>query len=377
MAAESLPPGPETRRVKVGVVGAGLIAQVMHLHYLRELGDRFETAALCDIVPANASAVAQRFSIPTIHSDWRELLESPIDAVLILTSGDHAPIARAAAQRGLHVLVEKPMSYSGADGQETVDAAAASGTTLMVGYQKRYDPAYLRFKEQIGQVVGPRLLQITTLESPHLPYVEHYATVKPLAPQEATSAQLRRDNQAALRRAIGEATDFERQIFEGVLLTSLVHELNALRGLLGEPDVLEYAGLRTGSLSLIFRFGDLPVTLDRIDLPGIARYRMNFALYGPNRRVTLSFPSPFLRSEPTVVLNEEGEPGTAMSRLSEEIVSYESPFKRELIAFHDAITRGTTPATPGADAVRDIYLCQAIMEAHRTGRSIERPSLPR
>ncbi|MGH3522794.1 MAG: Gfo/Idh/MocA family protein [Mycobacterium sp.] len=361
----------------MGVVGAGLIAQVMHLHYLRELGDQFETAALCDIVLANADAVAQRFSIPVIHSDWRELLDTPIDAVLILSSGDHAPIATAAAQRGLHVLVEKPMSYSVADGQRMVGVAAASGTTLMVGYQKRYDPAYLRFKEQMARVADPRLLKITTLESPYWPYVEHYSTVKPLAPPEDVLAQLRRENQAALVRAIGPATDFERQIFEGVVLASLVHELNALRGLLGEPDVLEHASLRPGSLSLTFRFGDLPVTIDRIDLPGIARYRMDFALYGPNRRMMLSFPSPFLRSEPTLILNEEGEPGTTMSRLSEEIVSYESPFKRELIAFHDAITRGTTPATVGADAVRDICLCQAIMEVHRTGRPIEQPSLPR
>ena len=297
------------------MVGAGLIAQVMHLHFLRELSDRFETAALCDIVPANASAVAHRYSIPTTHADWHDLLDAPIDAILILSSGDHAPIATAAAQRGLHVLVEKPMSYSVTDGQAMVAAAAANGTTLMVGYQKRYDPAYLRFKEQMALVEDPRLLRITTLESPYWPYVEHYATVKPVPPPESVLAQLRQENQAALDRAIGPATDFERQVFEGVLLQSLVHELNAMRGLLGEPDVLEHASLRQSSLSLTFRFGDMPVTLDRIDLPGISRYRMDFALYGPNRRATLSFPSPFLRSEPTLILTEEGEPGTSMSRV--------------------------------------------------------------
>ena len=36
-------------RLRVGVIGCGLIAQVMHLHYLRELADRFEIAALCDL----------------------------------------------------------------------------------------------------------------------------------------------------------------------------------------------------------------------------------------------------------------------------------------------------------------------------------------
>ena len=44
-----------TDRLKVGVVGAGVIAQVMHLNYLRELSDRFEIVALCDISGENAA----------------------------------------------------------------------------------------------------------------------------------------------------------------------------------------------------------------------------------------------------------------------------------------------------------------------------------
>ena len=44
-----------TDRLKVGVVGAGVIAQVMHLNYLRELSDRFEIVALCDISAENAA----------------------------------------------------------------------------------------------------------------------------------------------------------------------------------------------------------------------------------------------------------------------------------------------------------------------------------
>ena len=76
---------------------------------------------------------------------------------------------------------------------------------------------------------------------------------------------------------------------------------------------------------------------------------MEFALYAPDRRVTLSFPSPFLRSEPTVLEIEGGEPGTARSWRTEEITSYESGFKRELIAFHDSVVSGTPPVTSGRD----------------------------
>ena len=61
----------------------------------------------------------------------------------------------------------------------------------------------------------------------------------------------------------------------------------------------------------MLRFGDLPVAIHWIDLPGIARYEMEFALYAPDRRVTLSFPSPFLRNEPAVLEIEGGERGHA------------------------------------------------------------------
>src|SRR5690348_17819525 len=131
------------RRLRVGVVGCGLIAQVMHLHYLRELDDRFEIAALCDLSDELRAACARAFDVPEQFSSWQELLERPLDAVLVLTSGSHAPIAMAAAKAGIHALVEKPMCFSVAEGSAMIAAAEAAGTVLMVGYNKRYDPAYL------------------------------------------------------------------------------------------------------------------------------------------------------------------------------------------------------------------------------------------
>ena len=158
------------------------------------------------------------------------------------------------------------------------------------------------------------------------------------------------------------------------MLDTLVHELNAVRGLLGEPDRLEHADLSERTVSLMLRFGDLPAAIHWVDLPGIARYEMEFALYAPDRRVSLSFPSPFLRSEPALITVDDGEPGTARSSRTEEITSYESAFRRELMAFHAAVVDGAPIATPGRDAMRDIALCQAIIECSRTGRPIDHPT---
>lgn len=366
--------GPTPTRLRVGVVGAGLIAQVMHLHYLRELSDRFEISVLCDIAADNAAASAQRYGVPKVCTDWRELLSEPIDALLVLTAGSHAPMAIAAAEAGLHVLVEKPMCFSTTEAKAMIQAADSAGVTLMVAYNKRYDPAYLRFQEEASALTDARLLRVTTLESPFQPYVGHYPLAPISSPPEFVLEKLRADTSASITDAIGDADEFLRRTYHSVLLDTLVHELNAVRGLLGEPDRLDYVDLREGSVTVMLRFGSVPVAIHWIDLPGIARYKMEFALYAPDRRVTLSFPSPFLRSEPAILEVEAGEAGTARSHLAQEITSYESGFKRELIAFHESVTRGTPPLTSGTDALRDIALCQAIIESHRTNRPIDQPT---
>src|ERR1700674_2617669 len=135
-------------RLKVGVIGGGLIAQVMHLHYLRELSDRFEISAICDLSAEARGAVAREYAVPQQFDSWQELVAQPLDAIFVLTSGSHAPAAIAAAKAGMHVLVEKPMCFSIAEGQAMIDAAGAAGVTLMVAYNKRYDPAYRRLLEE-------------------------------------------------------------------------------------------------------------------------------------------------------------------------------------------------------------------------------------
>ena len=369
---------PESRsnpdRVRVGVVGAGLIAQVMHLHYLRELSDRFQISAICDIAPENAAASARRYGVPAVHTDWRDLLREPIDAILVLTAGSHAPMAIAAAKAGMHVLVEKPMCFSTAEAAAMVEAAASANVTLMVAYNKRYDPAYLRFVDEAAALSDARFLRVTTLESAIQPYVAHYPLAPVGRPPDDVLAGLRTETDASITGAIGDADTFLRWTYQSVLLDTLVHEINAVRGLLGEPDRLDYVDLRQGSLTVMLRFGSLPVAINWIDLPGIASYKMEFALYDPARRLTLSFPSPFLRSEPTILEIEDGDVGAARLVVSREITSYESGFKNELIAFHEAIVRGTKPPTTGADALHDIALCQAIIACQVSGRPIDNPT---
>lgn len=363
-----------TVRVRVGLVGTGVIAQVMHLHYLTELAGRYEIAAVCDLDASSARACAERYGIPAVFTDWRELLGHPLDAVMVLTSGSHAPIAESAARAGRHVFVEKPMCFSADEGRAMVAAARQAGVKLMTGYPKRYDPAFDRLREEAAGLTGARMLRVTTFESPLRPYIGHYPLLPRVPLPDEVAAALRADSDGRVRTAVGSASDLERQVYEMVLLDTLVHELNTVRGLLGEPTRLEYASLAMDCVTVMLRFGDLPVAIHWIDLPGIARYGMEFALYAPDRRLRLTFPSPFLRNEPATLEIEDGAPGSARAWRTEEVVSYDSGFRRELEAFHDWIAGGREPVTAGVDGLRDIALCQAIIECHHRGVPVDDPT---
>src|SRR5713226_7777627 len=361
-------------RLRVGVIGCGLIAQVMHLHYLRELSDRFEIAALCDLSESVRGAVGREYGVARQFAAWQDLVAEPLDAVFVLTSGSHAPAAIAAAKAGRHVLVEKPMCFSVAEGNAMVEAATRARVTMMVAYNKRYDPAYSRFLEEARTLRDLRLLRITTLESPLEPYVKHYNLHRGSPPAPDLAESFARDDQARVTSAIGDGDPLSRWAYRSVLLDSLVHEFNAMRGVMGEPDRLEFADIRETGLTAIFTYGATQCILSWVDLPGIARYEMEFALYAPQRRLTLSFPSPFLRSMPSLLTVEGGDVRSSRSWSTTEVVSYEEAFKRELIAFHDSVTRDTEPPTPGIDGLRDIALCEAAVAAFRDGAAYQRPT---
>lgn len=361
-------------KLRVGVVGAGVIGQVMHLHFLREMKDRFEVVALCDLSTSVGTSCASEYAIPHFFTDWRDMLSIPLDAVLVLISGSHAPVSIAASRAGLHVFVEKPMCFSTVEGREMVAAADEAGKVLMVGYPKRYDPAFVRFREEVASLDGPKLLRVTTTESPFVPYVSHYPLYAGSDVSSEMLAPLRADSQRRLTEAIGTDDAYLTSQYSNVLLDTLVHEINTVRGVLGEPDSLDFVEMRHGALNVHLSFGEVSAAIHWVDTPRMTRYSMEFAMMAADGHVTLSFPSPYLRNAPTALSVEAGEAVGVSSFRRDELTSYESGFKRELEVFYNAATTGAAIPTSGADSLGDIALCQAIIRYVQTGKAITNPT---
>ena len=110
--------------IRVGVVGAGAIAQLAHLPLLSKLRGA-QLVALCDNDRPKARALADRFDVPDVFTDIEDLLEfDELDAVVVATPNHlHEPHVLAALEAKVHVLCERPLSLT-ARGVERILVAA-------------------------------------------------------------------------------------------------------------------------------------------------------------------------------------------------------------------------------------------------------------
>jgi predicted dehydrogenase len=135
-------------KAKVGVVGLGEIAQIIHLPILQAHADKFEIAAICDISQELLSALGERYHVPAEHryTDYNELAsQKDLDAVFVLNSDEyHTDTALAAIGHGKHVLIEKPMCLTRKEAEAIIKARKEAGVQVMVGYMRRYAPAFVQ-----------------------------------------------------------------------------------------------------------------------------------------------------------------------------------------------------------------------------------------
>ena len=358
-------------RIRIGVVGCGLIAQMMHLPHLVEMDDLYELVAVCDVSPGALGFVGDRYHVPRRHTDWRALLREPLDAVLIATPGSHAPIALAALRDGKHVLTEKPMCYTLREADELVDAVKTSGQTFMVAYMKRYDPGYRYALGALPAVLpGLRYVQVTIFHPSERAQAGHHDVRRFRDVPPDVLARLTAEEDALIREAIGGAfTPRERSAFAEALLSTLVHDVNALRGLVGEPAEVVTTEFWAEALSLltVLRYPQgFRVVLSLQYLWDLADYREEIGLYAPGARLRLCFPSPFFRNEPTPVVVSGMEGEAAWEK--RVVASHREAFKEELRHFAECVQHGGTPTTTAEDARADVAWLHRIWQA-RTPRA--------
>jgi predicted dehydrogenase len=148
--------GAPQKVLKIGVIGYGYWGPKLARNFQDLPATRVTMVA--DLDSTRLAAAVQAAPSIAVTRDYTELLESDVDAVVVATPvSAHFRVAQECLRYGKHVLIEKPLARSRAEGQQLVELAAERGLVLMVGHTFEYNPAVEQLREivasgEIGQV---------------------------------------------------------------------------------------------------------------------------------------------------------------------------------------------------------------------------------
>jgi predicted dehydrogenase len=312
--------------VRLGVVGAGLVAQAVHLPLLRRLSARFDVVALAEPNARVRDTVAARFGIGTAQADHRALLDA-VDAVLVCSpDATHADVVVDALDAGLHVLVEKPLCLTPDEADRIL--AARADRVVQVGYMKRFDPAVEALLAELPSRWEPAHIATATFDS-------------------------------GMREAFGLPPG---PAAGDPFLGALIHDVNLVRAVLA----------RCGAVivRVVDAFGDAARagatfelangarwTAVWLGLPAAGTFREHVALYGVDGVRELEFPAPYALHSPTIYrrVRAGGEGAVTTTR-----TSWHEAYERQLLHFHACVTAGEPCRTPAEDGAEDVRLLSGV-----------------
>ncbi len=159
---------PSSEPIKIAIIGGGYGSKVA-LPVYREL-EQFEPVAIWSRRAERARELAQEAGVALGSADLEELLALPnLEAVHVATPvTTHSRFAVAAAERGLHVICEKPLAQDLAHARRIVAAIRSAGVVGAVNYGRRMQMGRQRLLERAREVVGrPRMASISAVRSDH------------------------------------------------------------------------------------------------------------------------------------------------------------------------------------------------------------------
>jgi predicted dehydrogenase len=355
------------RALDIGVIGCGKIAQAKHLPYLQKLYRQFHVRALSDRNPQALGMAHARFPSASVHPSHEGLLEKSLDAVLIATDGNHLTELLAASSKGCHIFVEKPLCLSVRDAERARNAVKQAGITAAVGYMKRYAPGVRWAIDRFREEENPRFVQCSLWQPPEDRYLNAVLGGFQWRAKSLDSIRDRADDpemNTRIKSDFGSGLPLEDRIAYLLLTSTVIHDINLLRFLLGEPirvlgSEVWNDGLAGNALLLFPRH--VVASLTWVFLAEGSYYE-RFNLIAERERIEVDFSSPYLHNNPIkITIDGLGPSGELCS--SNIGVSYEDPFELELKAFYAAICEKEPTLTSVEDAVRDLQVIRDIVGA--------------
>lgn len=325
--------------VRFAILGAGRIGQV-HAQALKAVPGA-ELVAIAEPFEEMAKAAQARFG-----GDLRTIDEiavsTDVDAVVICTPTDtHADLIEQFARAGKAIFCEKPVDLDVARVRACLQTVAETNATLMVGFNRRFDPDFMALKAAIdaGQIGDVEMITITSRDPGAPPY--DYIT-----------------------RSGGIFRDMTIHDFDVArwLLGEEVKTVLASASVLTDPKIGELGDYDSANVILRTRSGRQCV---------ITNSRR--AAYGYDQRIEVLGSKGMVRARNTHEANIEiaGQGGfTAPPLLNFFMTRYTAAYANEIAAFVYAVSEKSVPPTTGEDGLRALELADAALRSVHSGQAV-------
>ncbi|MET4781015.1 Gfo/Idh/MocA family oxidoreductase [Glaciihabitans sp. UYNi722] len=346
--------------IRVGVLGCGQIAQIMHLPFLSESPD-FEISAVCDLSLGTATAAAERYGVPSIYPSSDDLMADPHVDAIIVCSFDHASVSLDAIRAGKHLLIEKPLAFTPAEGRAVQLAAEGAGTVSMVGYMKLFDPGFARGLELIAEAGDARVRTVHNLAGRFDIAKTMYDQVRFDDIPDGVLAASLIDVNDRIADHLGDHAGYV-ELYTSLLMLG-AHDLSVIREAFGAPSSVAYASSDGQKhLLAVLEYDDgVPVVFE---IGTGSRYDWWDEWVGVSTdtsEIRVEFSHPYIRYAPTRVDVRETRFG--MESRATLTASSDDPFRREIKHFADAILNGVAVRSTVAGGLQDLDLATDIIRA--------------
>lgn len=353
------------KRLKVGLIGLGEVAQTVHLPVLQSLPQKYEIAALCDISEQLLELMGKQYRVTNLYTDAIHLTEQEdLDVVFVLNSDEyHTDCVISAAKNGKDVLVEKPMCLTLSDADAIIEARDKYGVQVMVGYMRRFAPAFLEAIKQVKELPKINYAKIRGIIGQNSLFINQAHKVYRFndIPKDAMEDKANRAK-CMVQEAIGaDAPSDLTQVYR--LLCGLSsHDLSATREIIGIPKQVVSANRWNGGrfINAIFEYDDFYATFET-GVDDIVRFDAHIEIFGQNKQLKVQYDNPYIRHLPTNLLVSESKDGDFKQSVYRP--TFKDPYTHELEYFYDVVTKGCVPKTTPEDFKEDLKLFSKIIQA--------------
>lgn len=344
--------------VRLGIIGLGQAAQVLHLPNIEKMEDQFCITAVADVSAHLGAYIAHKYHVEHQFTDAAELIACrDVDAVMIMCSGDHADYAMAALEAGKHVFIEKPMTMSMEKAEQLMAVKRRHPELVaMVGYCRRYSDSFLKMKQLLQEDERPISYvraRTVVLEGPwYLDNTWHEHKADDLDP--AGRAIMQQQLLAEISELMGGNVTRAQMVAFLLLTGSGCHILSAVRELIGLPKAIRGAAISPSGMqfSLLLEYEGFNLLFEEMNDQQIVDFDESIDIYQGDRMMHLKYDSPYIRYLPSQLTVTELEDG--QGRVTQYGPQYHDMFGNELREFYRCITENDTPKCDVFDAAEDV-----------------------